>query len=261
MDFFDINAMIGTWPFPGVTQYDAGAFCTEMDRLHIAKALVFHSAALRDTPGYSGNNCLSESIRKHERLTGAMVLSPLVQIEYGGATALTAYMKDNGFGAMRLHPKEHSYTLYEWNMEEVFEIANAFRVPVLIDMRSIGGDFDAAYGAIHGLASRYTNAPIVLLTIGYRHLRVLFKLFEKCGNLYADTSTFITYRGIEEIVTFFGSERLLFGSRMPFIEGGVNIGRILYADISDADKACIAGGNARRMLSASTLRNAGGIHL
>ena len=253
MEFFDINTMIGRWPFNDLMFKTADGLCNEMDRLHISKAIVYHSMVALHTAGYSGNDYLAKEIAEYPQLIGAMACSPLVNVEYGGANALCDYMTKNRIGTFRLHPIEHGFTLHDWNMDELFELADEKRVPVLIDLRLSGEDYSEYYGNIHTLAKKYVNAPIVLLTVGYRHMRILMKLMEKCPNISVDTSTFITYRGIEEIVKYFGSKRLLFGSRMPFIEGGVGIGRIIYADISDADKENIAYNNAARLLAENKL--------
>jgi len=162
-------------------------------------------------------------------------------------------MKKNNMGAIRLHPLQHSYTLLDWNMEELMELANAYSIPVLIDLKYAGGDDPRAFEPIYVLAKKYTAAPIVMLSIGYRTARSLLQLMEKCPNVSIDTSTFITYRGIEMIYKHFGSERILFGSRMPFIDGGALLGRVIYADIPAAGKENIAFNNADRLLKQNKL--------
>lgn len=132
---------------------------------------------------------------------------------------------------------------------------NEIKIPVLIECREMRGTINPWFNQIYEIAKEFPNVPIILLTIGYRSLRILYELFEECMNIFMDTSTFITYHGLEEVVKLYGSERILFGTRMPFIEGGVSVGRIIYADISQEDKDNIAQRNIIRLMENCTLNN------
>jgi predicted TIM-barrel fold metal-dependent hydrolase len=178
-----------------------------------------------------------------------MVLTSLIDEEFGGEGAVIEYISKNRIGAVRLFPADHNYTLNPWNTEKLFSILDKLHIPVLIEGREQNGGLDRYFAQIYEAAVKYKNIPFIMLTVGYRHLRVIYDLFRKCPNLHIDTSTFITYHGIEDVVSRFGSERILFGSRMPFLEGGVSVGRIIYAGIGQKDKENIAHGNIERMLS------------
>lgn len=256
MQFFDVNMMIGPWSFNDLAFKTAGELTHEMCRLHIEKAFVFHSLANRSDPK-DGNDCLRDEIKGNDSLIGAMVLTPLIKAEFGGAEKVLGFMRENHIGAVRLYPIDHSYMLEDWNMEELFELTSEHSIPVLLDMRQNGGELSSQYDKIHNLAVRYPKTPLVLLTVGYRHMRITLKLLEKCPNIFVDTSTFITYRGIEEVVRYFGSKRIVFGSRIPFIEGGVSVGRVIYADISGDDKENIAYNNAMGLLAGNKLYSKG----
>ncbi|MDR2569129.1 MAG: amidohydrolase family protein [Oscillospiraceae bacterium] len=247
MNFIDINTMIGSWSFGEPMFKDTKGLCAEMDRLNIRKAFTYHFLAAGYDPKV-GNDALVEEIKDYNNIIGTMVLTPLIKIEFGGKEAVKDFMMTNRIGAIRLFPIDHSYTLENWNMEEIFEITNECSVPIFFDMRQRGGNMSEHFNDFYYLAKENPETPIVLLTVGYRHLRTIMKLLENCPNIYIDTSDFITYRGIEDIVKHFGSKQILFGSRMPFIEGGVSIGRIIYSSIAETDKENIAYKNAERLL-------------
>jgi predicted TIM-barrel fold metal-dependent hydrolase len=184
-----------------------------------------------------------------------MIMTPIINAEYGGKEKLMEYMRANRAGAFRLHPGNHSYTMSLWNQEELFGFAAEYGVPVFIDLRKAGGvDSTGIYNDILNLALAYPSVNIILLSVGYRHMRVFMKMFEKAGNIGIDTATFITYRGIEEIVKYFGAGRIYFGSRAPFCDTGTNIARIIYADISDKDKEMIACGNAEKLITNTSVK-------
>jgi predicted TIM-barrel fold metal-dependent hydrolase len=74
------------------------------------------------------------------------------------------------------------------------------------------------------------------------------KLGKKRPNIYLDQATSQAgYGWIERFVREVGAEKILFGSDMPFISAPQQIGKVLYARISDADKRKILGENAKRI--------------
>ena len=54
--------------------------------------------------------------------------------------------------------------------------------------------------------------------------------------------------GIDYLVSRFGPDQLLWGTRYPLAEGGASITGLTYADISNDARAVIAGGNAQRLI-------------
>lgn len=248
MVFADVNCMIGEWTYKALRFAKPDELMSEMRRLGISKAMVFHSRSwLLDIK--TGNDTIVDIVKPDsDTLIPVIALTPLIDQEFGGKEALTGFMKKNRVGAVRLFPMDHNYLLNPWNVDKLFSLLEELKIPVLIEGRGLGGGIDEYFPHIHDLAGRYKNLDIIMLTVGYRGLRIIYQLLDKHSNIHLDTSTFITYRGIEDVVRNFGAERILFGSRMPFIDGGVSVGRIIYADISDTDKEKIAGGNLFNML-------------
>ena len=254
MEFFDVNCMIGEWGYGNLRFKTAGELSEEMSRLGIGRAMVFDSRSWLYDPK-SGNDILMEEIKGYDRLVPVMVLTSLVESEFGGEEQVSDYITKNGIGAVRLFPNDHSYTLHLWNIGKLFSLLNEIRFPVFMECRPAEGSVDNLYGQIYDIARLYRDVPIVLLSAGYKSLRILYELFDKCPNIHIDTSTFITYRGIEDMVKRFGSERILFGTRMPFMEGGVSVGRLIYADIAREEKENIANGNLLKLLYNNRLFN------
>ena len=252
MRIIDINCMIGEWPFQSLRFKTADELSDEMARLGIERAFVFDSHAWLHVPA-EGNGVLLEAVKTHLNLVPVFVLTPLVEQEFGGKQALREALEKNNVGAVRLYPSDQSFTLNCWNVERLFSVLDEECVPVLLECLPLGGSIDSALPQLYELATAYPDTPIVLLNPGYRRLRILYPLFERCPNLYMDTSTFIPYRGIEDFVHHFGPGRLLYGSRMPFMEGGVSLGRLLYAKIEPAEREAIAWRNALSLLQQNRL--------
>lgn len=252
--FIDVNCMIGEWGFGNLYFKTAEQLIDKMDMLGIDKALVFDSKSwLCDIE--TGNKAIVQSVKHYDRLLPVITLTPLIEQEFGSKGKLLDFMKKNNIKAVRLFPFDQNYTLYLWNVKKLFQMLNEIKIPVLIECREMRGTINPWFNQIYEIAKEFPNVPIILLTIGYRSLRILYELFEECMNIFIDTSTFITYHGLEEVVKLYGSERILFGTRMPFIEGGVSVGRIIYADISQEDKDNIAQRNIIRLMENCTLNN------
>jgi predicted TIM-barrel fold metal-dependent hydrolase len=248
MQLIDANCMLGEWTFKNLRLKEPNEMLNEMRRLGIAKSLVFHSRSwLYDIK--SGNMAIIEAVRNYSNsLIPVIALTPLIEQEFGGKKAVIHFIKANRVGAVRLFPTDHNFTFELWSVDKLFSTLDEMHMLVLIEGRELTGSINSHYAQIYELARRYKNVNIVLLTVGYTGLRTMYGLFDKCPNIHIDTSTFITFHGIEDVVKHFGSERILFGSRMPFIEGGVSVGRLLYADLEAADKDNIAYRNILRLL-------------
>lgn len=258
MNFIDVNSMIGEWGESPLRFKTAEGLLSEMDILNINRALVFDSKSwLWDVK--TGNRKLLKALKGHDRLDPVIVLTPLVDEEFGGESGLLNTLKEHNIRAVRLFPFDQNFTLHPWNIRNLFTILNDIRMPVLLECRGMAGSIDPWFNQIYEIAGEFPQVPIILLTVGYRSLRILYELFKERKNIHVDTSTFITYHGIEDVVSRFGSERILFGTKMPFIDGGVSVGRILYAQISGEDKENIAGNNIIRLIRNCTLdRDCGG---
>jgi len=69
-------------------------------------------------------------------------------------------------------------------------------------------------------------------------------------NLYHDTAVSnVPWGAIEAFTEVLGSHRIVFGTDMPFLDPAYQIGRLLQADISDADKEAIFARNLQSILS------------
>jgi len=248
MQIIDVNCMLGEWAFKNLRFKAPAELLDEMQRLGIVKSLVFSSNSWQNDIK-TGNHQIVEMVKDHaERLLPVAALTPLIRQEFGGKQPVVDFLTKNHIAAVRLFPSDHHFSLDLWCMEELFEILDEMHMLVLIEGREQTGSIDSYYQQIYDLASKHKNVDFVLLTVGYRSLRTIYCLFDNCSNIHIDTSTFITFRGIEDMVRYYGSERILFGSRMPFMEAAVSVGRIIYADIDASHKENIAYRNVLRLL-------------
>jgi len=98
-------------------------------------------------------------------------------------------------------------------------------------------------------ARTYPNAKFLLGHSGVARFDLYCELGRKHHNIYLDIATSLSgYNWIEEFVKKAGADKVLYGSDIPFISAPQQIGKVLFARISDADKRKILGLNAKRAL-------------
>lgn len=238
--FFDANAMLGRWPTEKLAFYQVEDLVKRMDYVGIKKALVYHSLAQLYDP-MSGNKILMEEIKNYRQLYGCWVLVPPFTPEIGTVDEIMAEMKENNIRAIRLCPKEHGFKLTPWNTGELLTALEQKRIPVLID-----GD-QVELGNIQSLCETYPQLPVVLTRSGYRGIRMLYALLAQYENFYLEISSFLLYRGLEEVVEKFGAQRILFGTGMPIQDPAGAVTKLRYADIGEEAKEMITHQNLERL--------------
>ena len=121
-------------------------------------------------------------------------------------------------------------------------------MPLFIDRDQV------EWADIARMCRQYPNLPVVITSIGYRENRTLYPLFQSFKHLYVDLSWYSVHQGIEALSRRFGVGHLLFGTRMPLFAPGPALTALAYADISEEEKAQIAGETLRTLLQGGTSR-------
>lgn len=241
LSFFDCNAQIGRYGLKHPEAFTtAEELLDEMDYCGISDALIYHSMAKEYSPSV-GNRMLMQELTD-SRLHPCWVVMPHHTEEMPSPDDLLQEMRDKGVRAVRAYPVFHQFRLSDWCASELLEMLESHSIPLLLDFDQINWDEAAS------LLRDHPRLNLILLRTSYRIDRYLFPLFEKYDNLRIETATYQVNYGIEEICRRFGARRLVFGTGMPITEAGPSIAQITYAEISDEDKALIAGGNLRQIL-------------
>lgn len=240
--FFDCNCQVGRYGVKHPEAFTtADELIREMDYCGIREALVYHSMAREYAPTVGNEMILEEAAERP--LHPCWVVMPHHTGEMWAPDDLYIRMKSKGVRALRAFPVAHSFRLSDWCAGELLEMIEGNRVPLFLDMDQTNWEDVAS------ILKSHPRLNLVLLKTSYRIDRMLFALFEKYEGLRIEAATYQIASGIEEICRRFGAGRLLFGSGLPFTEAGPSIAQITYAEISDEEKALIAGGNLRALLS------------
>ncbi len=239
--WIDCNARIGGWSAPQPHQFtDASGLMGAWDRAGIEGGLVHHAWAWEWSPP-RGNEALLEETEGKARIRPCFVGLPHATREIEPVLQFARTVGAAG-GAVRIFPKHHSWSVHDWCAGALFDALQTARVPVLVDIREAGWDDIAA------ILDAHPRLPVVVLESFYRVDRMLYPLMESHPNLHLEANTYVVFRGLEAIVRRFGADRLIFGTGLPELETGGPMALVAYAEISDEDKAKIAGGNLLRLL-------------
>jgi hypothetical protein len=235
-DLFDVNVRLGSSGIHGELALDADGLLREMDRFLIRRGLVSHWEC-EEYDGVFGNDALARDIVP--RMTPAWGALP-------GASFLELLAARKP-AAVRLTParQESNFSLDQWCAGELLDYLQEHAVVTLVASADIGWNDLAA------LLENFPRLPLVLLETGYRADRYLFPLLKRFPALHFDSSTYLAHRQLEAFVESHGSDRILFGTRLPLYTPAASLGVLASSRISDTDRLAIAGGNLRRLLAAS----------
>jgi hypothetical protein len=240
-DLFDVNVRLGPSGVNGELALEKAELLEEMDRFFIRSALVSHWAG-EEYDAAIGNEALAREA--DARLTAAWAALP-------GLGFLEELAKRRPL-AVRMTPgvTQHSFSLAEWSAGPMLEYLQDHAILTLIARA------DIAWTEVVTTLENFPRLRLVLLDAGYRVDRYLFPLLDRFPSLYFDSATYLAHRQLESFVEGRGSERVLFGSRLPLFTPASSLGVLASARIADADKRAIAGGNLRRLLAEAKERAA-----
>jgi hypothetical protein len=245
LTFFDCNCAFGPYR-TRVFRFarTAAELIEEMDFSNIAQALVYHTAMRFDHPSVGNELVVSES-RGHSRLHPTWALLPSQTGEQPPLDTLLHDMRSHGIRALRLFPDDHRYFLDEMTWGDQMAVFMERRIPLFIR---------ASLDKIAGLLRSFPELIVVTGSQGANPLdRYAWPLVERYPNLHFETSAYLVDGGIEEFCRRYSAARLVFGSGFPDNAGGAAMLHLAHAEIADADRQAIAGGNLTRLLEGASL--------
>jgi predicted TIM-barrel fold metal-dependent hydrolase len=201
---------------------------------------------------WAGNRLMAEAVGRHpQRFRGLVVVNP--NYPAGLPDELARYGELEGVAGIKLHPGFHGYPITGPAYRPVWEYAHQRRLPVLL--HTWGGTSTSAPALVGGVAGDYPQARFLLGHSGGSwagHLEAI-EVAQRWPNVYLETCISRSpFGAIEWLVREVGAERVVFGTDQPFVDPRPQLGRVAFAKLSDAEKALILGGNARRLLDRQT---------
>ena len=244
LNLFDSNLWLGSPDhFPLAEEIEPGALDQAMAEYGIRGGLVSHWDGVRLSP-QDGNQRLADA--ETVLPPGAWTVwtgLPLAPGEPGPLPA-TGHA-DPRMRGVRLFPKTHNFQLSSWVVGSLCEWCVSRALPIFF------WHVEIEWEQVYRLACAFPALTVVVDTQWQKilyHNRDLSCLLESCPNVMVESSNLIGQDFITWLVRKWGAERILYGSFLPATDPCAAIGMILDADISEGEKALIAGGNARRLV-------------
>lgn len=246
--FIDANCMIGTrQQIREGSLKNTQEYFSLMDDLGIKKAVVFHSFA-KEADCRAGNSLLENETDGYECFLKQWVVMPNIWGEFIQPEQLIAEMRQKNVRSVRLFPLNFNYSLKPYASGELLSILSKHQIPVFIDRNQF-----AAWEDVYELCQDYPKAKFVLCNTGYNCTRQLAPLMNVCRNLYIDTSTLLMHQSIRDFCSYFGAQRLIFGSAAPIGSMAAAVSLIRYSDITVQEKEQIAYKNIEKLLGEAIL--------
>ena len=246
--YLDSCASIGMHgPTDARVPWKSSALLDDMEHTGIHGALVWHWLAREYDPGY-GNRVLLEETAEHERLLPCWVLVPHHAGEMPPGPEVVAEMQERGVRAAKLFPRRHGYRCDEEVCGPIFAALEQAEMPLLIDVGVGEEDGQATFAEVAAVCDRHPGLPVLLQKAKWSQTRDVLALLDRHPNTYVEFSSFQIHYGLEYLAEHVGAERLLLGTEWPFKSPGAARSFIDYCELTDEEKAKVAGGNLARLL-------------
>lgn len=239
----DCHTHMGYFPACHIPYNNAEGILRTMDRIGISKACV--SALASIGPDWMlGNNIVAKAVRKYpHRFIGYAVINPNYPKET--KDELKRCFGELNMKAIKIHPAYHKYPVNGPNYIPVFEYAQENNIIILSHTWSNSKILDK-------FARSYPQVTFIIAHIGGwdgRNINEMLIVAKKYNNIFLDLTSSLAYLGVmEQLVEEVGAEKLLYGSDLPLMDAGYQIGRVIYAKINHEEKKKILGLNMMRLL-------------
>jgi predicted TIM-barrel fold metal-dependent hydrolase len=234
----DAHVHLGTWFSTYIHSGEAEGLVQSMDRLGIqAMALIAFDSIGPDFRG--GNDRVAAAMRDYPgRFLGYATVDPNEPESMRGE--LERCFEQLGFHAIKFHCDSHGYPADGENYRPALELANANELAVLIHGR-----------ITEEMLKCYPKARFLSAHVGGwngRGTHYAVELAKRYSNIYLDLASSTVYNGVmEKLVAEAGADRIVHGSDAPLMDPGCQLGRVLAARISAADREKILYCNAVRL--------------
>jgi hypothetical protein len=226
--------------FPNVTPE---AMVATMDRAGVRLVISSGHAALVNPT--RGNAELAEVIARFPtRFRGYLALNPNYPEQLGAEVA--RFDELGGFVGLKFLSDYHRYPITGDNYRPALEFAAARGLPIL--MHTWGGSGYDSPQLVAELAGRYPTVPLLMGHSGHGDWAATIATATAHANVYLELCAAYATRGvIGTFVEALGSERILFGTDLPWFDPHYGIGCVLMERISDDDRRNILHRNAERL--------------
>ncbi len=233
-EFYDCHGHIGVATQRHIVKDPAPDLIREMDRMGVRACCLFQWFGHGDMP--AANDIVIDAVKKFPgRIVGFTALNP-----HHGEAEYRAELERgllNGLRGIKLLDAIRGYPQDGPLVEIACRFANEHKLLILNH-----------YWGPSNLLKRHLEAcPDACFITGHSD-DSLGELARQYPNLYICSCPFHGWGQTERYVKIYGADKILFGSDILDLSVGWGMGPIFYAQISEAEKRLILGGNLKRLL-------------
>lgn len=243
MALFDVNVGLGRFACPVGRDFDLpGDLATEMKRLRIDEALVYHAVAV-EADVRSGNALLSAQLDGVPGLHASWVMAPEA---LGGLPSPSEWVAEAvaaAVRAVRLRPRHSLYEARPWRLGPLLEALDAAGLPVLLDFgRAHWSERVIPWDAVRDVCLGRPGLPVIVIGTTVGDAGDAVAVLRETPNLHLECHALIAPDALDVLAQAGFGGRLLFGTGLPDRAGECAVGQILASGLGDT-AAC----NARRL--------------
>lgn len=241
----DAHAHCGPYSLFFIPDAQPAAMVRVMDRSGVSTAVLSSHLAIQ-LDAREGNDATAAAVDAFPgRLLGYVVVNPWQD----PVAELERRAGDRRFAGIKLHPDLHHYRLTGPRYDGVWEFAARIGCPVLT--HTWIGSAHSDLGLLAEVADRHPDVTLLAghaggtrpgadaaIEVARRHSNVVLEI---CGSLNHGAD-------LERMVGELGAHRVVFGSDFPFLDLRCALGRVLFAQLDDAERAAVLGENMQRLL-------------
>ena len=213
-----------------------------MDRIGVERNVVSGLMFATGVRVESMNDWVAEFLRAYpNRFLGYCYINP--NFPESMAAEIERCFEQPGFAGFKLHVSWNGVAYDSDAYAPVYEFASGRKAPILAHTWG-----DESVRALARMARRYPAIPFLAGHSGAGDVEINLEEARRTPNLFLE----LTWSGgtpwlVERLVREVGVERVIFGSDTILFAASHQVGKVVFADISEVDQALILGGNAKRL--------------
>lgn len=237
----DCHAHVG--PARGIDrQTSPDALVRLMDRIGIERSVVSGLMFATGTRVEAMNDWVADAIRAHpDRVLGYCYINPNFPESMGDE--IERCFDQPGFAGFKLHVSWNGVAYDAPAYEPVYKFAAARRLPILAHTWG-----DESVRALARMARQYPAIPFLAGHSGAGDVEINVDEARRTPNLFLE----LTYSGgtpwqVKRLAEEVGADRIVWGSDTILFAASHQVGKVVFADIPQADQRAILSGNARTL--------------
>lgn len=240
----DFHAHIGQSKIFGGRYAEAKSVIQVMDAHGIDRAVLLPTASSVNTRYWEDSAAAAKEFP--DRFFGFVLINPR---QPGAPERLERAVADHGLRGVKLHPTFEAFAADDHELVyPVVAKAQELGVPVMIHS---GQSPYATPWQVGLVAIDFPDATIIMAHMGCDEIvfcDAAIDMAKRAPNLYLETTGVTAEAKIAKAVREIGPERVLYGSDLPFHSPAVEMQKVRSAEMPDAARALVLGGNAARLL-------------